>query len=178
MVYVIFIDYICGITTAASNIDLSKSSNVLSFGTVTIDKNNIDLEFSGQVVLITGAASGIGRACVESFLNRGAAVIALDVANSIKTISNHQNFLKILASYEVQVRGKSSANVWEVILPKNYTLGKMILPMFTKVADNFHLSSFFFSVKFLVHFLSKKFERFSDFILFKIKAKIFRHNMD
>ena len=39
----IFTDYIGGITTAASNIDLSKSSNVLSFGTVTIDKNNIDL---------------------------------------------------------------------------------------------------------------------------------------
>ena len=58
-----------------------------------LKKNNIDLEFSGQVVLITGAASGIGKACVESFLNRGAAVIALDVSNSIKTISKHQNFL-------------------------------------------------------------------------------------
>ena len=59
-------------------------------------KNNNDLEFSGQVVLITGAASGIGRACVESFLNRGAAVIALDLSNSIKTISNHQNFLGLV----------------------------------------------------------------------------------
>ena len=61
-----------------------------------LKKNNIDLEFSGQVVLITGAASGIGRACVESFLNRGAAVIAIDVANSIKNISNHQNFLGLV----------------------------------------------------------------------------------
>ena len=51
----------------------------------------------------------------------------------------------------------------------------MFLPMFTKVADNFHLSSFFFSVKFLVHFLSKKFDRFSDFVLFKIKTKAFGH---
>ena len=61
-----------------------------------LQKNNNDLEFSGQVVLITGAASGIGKACVESFLNRGAAVIALDISNSIKTISKHQNFLGLV----------------------------------------------------------------------------------
>lgn len=35
-------------------------------------------EFRGEVALVTGAASGIGRACVDSLLARGAAVIALD----------------------------------------------------------------------------------------------------
>jgi rhamnose utilization protein RhaD (predicted bifunctional aldolase and dehydrogenase)/NAD(P)-dependent dehydrogenase (short-subunit alcohol dehydrogenase family) len=34
--------------------------------------------FTGEVALVTGAASGIGRACVESLLARGAAVIAID----------------------------------------------------------------------------------------------------
>lgn len=34
---------------------------------------------SGQVALVTGAASGIGRACVEALLLHGAAVIALDI---------------------------------------------------------------------------------------------------
>ena len=34
--------------------------------------------FTGEVVLVTGAASGIGKACVESFLKRGSAVVALD----------------------------------------------------------------------------------------------------
>ncbi len=34
--------------------------------------------FAGEVALVTGAASGIGRACVESLLARGAAVVALD----------------------------------------------------------------------------------------------------
>lgn len=36
------------------------------------------LPFAGEVALVTGAASGIGRACVESLRARGAAVIALD----------------------------------------------------------------------------------------------------
>jgi len=42
--------------------------------------------FTGEVVLVTGAASGIGKACVESFLQRGAAVIALDVNPAIETM--------------------------------------------------------------------------------------------
>jgi len=36
-------------------------------------------EFAGEVALVTGAASGIGSACVESLLARGAAVVALDI---------------------------------------------------------------------------------------------------
>ncbi len=39
----------------------------------------IEAEFSGEVALVTGAASGIGKACAEEFLSRGAAVIGLDI---------------------------------------------------------------------------------------------------
>lgn len=35
--------------------------------------------FAGEVALVTGAASGIGHACMESFRQRGAAVVGLDL---------------------------------------------------------------------------------------------------
>jgi rhamnose utilization protein RhaD (predicted bifunctional aldolase and dehydrogenase)/NAD(P)-dependent dehydrogenase (short-subunit alcohol dehydrogenase family) len=35
--------------------------------------------FSGEIACVTGAASGIGKACVEALLKRGAAVVGLDV---------------------------------------------------------------------------------------------------
>ena len=39
----------------------------------------VPLEFQGEVALVTGAASGIGKACAEALLERGAAVIGLDL---------------------------------------------------------------------------------------------------
>ena len=59
-------------------------------------KNKSSLDFEGEVALITGAASGIGNACVESFLSRGAAVIGLDLDSSIETITNHKNYLGLI----------------------------------------------------------------------------------
>ena len=48
--------------------------------------------FAGEVVLVTGAASGIGKACVESFLARGAAVIALDINPAVANIRPDRSF--------------------------------------------------------------------------------------
>ena len=60
-------------------------------------KNSVELlEFQGEVVLITGAASGIGKACVNSFLMRGAAVVGIDKDISIETISSHHNYLGLV----------------------------------------------------------------------------------
>ncbi len=42
-------------------------------------------EFSGMVALVTGAASGIGRACTAELLARGAAVAGLDRSPEVAT---------------------------------------------------------------------------------------------
>ncbi|HKU45300.1 MAG TPA: bifunctional aldolase/short-chain dehydrogenase [Burkholderiales bacterium] len=49
--------------------------------------------FSGEVVLVTGAASGIGKACVEAFLRRGAAVVGLDRNPAIESLWERPDFL-------------------------------------------------------------------------------------
>lgn len=51
--------------------------------------------FQGEVALVTGAASGIGKACVDSMLARGAAVIALDIDSKIETLFNRADVLGI-----------------------------------------------------------------------------------
>jgi rhamnose utilization protein RhaD (predicted bifunctional aldolase and dehydrogenase)/NAD(P)-dependent dehydrogenase (short-subunit alcohol dehydrogenase family) len=49
--------------------------------------------FSGEIALITGAASGIGKACVESFLKRSAAVAGLDIDPKISDVSSSPAYL-------------------------------------------------------------------------------------
>jgi rhamnose utilization protein RhaD (predicted bifunctional aldolase and dehydrogenase)/NAD(P)-dependent dehydrogenase (short-subunit alcohol dehydrogenase family) len=49
----------------------------------------------GKVALVTGAASGIGKACVESLVAQGAAVVALDIAKSITSIFSQEEVLGI-----------------------------------------------------------------------------------
>ncbi len=49
--------------------------------------------FTGEIVLITGAASGIGKACVDAFLARGAAVVGLDINPQIMQMYDRPDFL-------------------------------------------------------------------------------------
>ncbi|MDZ7752406.1 MAG: bifunctional aldolase/short-chain dehydrogenase [Gammaproteobacteria bacterium] len=51
--------------------------------------------FRGEVVLVTGAASGIGRACVEAFRARGAAVVAVDVAPAVEALDDGVGVLAV-----------------------------------------------------------------------------------
>ena len=51
--------------------------------------------FAGEVALITGAASGIGKACAESFLARGAAVVGLDINTHITQLFGRPDFMAI-----------------------------------------------------------------------------------
>jgi NAD(P)-dependent dehydrogenase (short-subunit alcohol dehydrogenase family) len=53
--------------------------------------------FSGEVALVTGAASGIGQASVAAFLRRGAAVVGLDVNPAICDQHRRPDFLGVVA---------------------------------------------------------------------------------
>jgi rhamnose utilization protein RhaD (predicted bifunctional aldolase and dehydrogenase)/NAD(P)-dependent dehydrogenase (short-subunit alcohol dehydrogenase family) len=50
---------------------------------------------SGEIAWVTGAASGIGKATVASLLARGAAVVGLDVNESIATLHTRPDYLGI-----------------------------------------------------------------------------------
>jgi NAD(P)-dependent dehydrogenase (short-subunit alcohol dehydrogenase family) len=52
--------------------------------------------FSGQVAVVTGAASGIGKACVEAFLRRGAAVVGLDRNPAIESLFERPDYLGVI----------------------------------------------------------------------------------
>ena len=49
--------------------------------------------FSGEVTLVTGAASGIGKAVVAAFLARGAAVVGLDLDAKVESFHARPDFL-------------------------------------------------------------------------------------
>ena len=58
-----------------------------------LKKNNNDLGFQGKIAIITGAASGIGKACVKLFLENGCSVLGLDVNDKItKLFQNNISF--------------------------------------------------------------------------------------
>jgi NAD(P)-dependent dehydrogenase (short-subunit alcohol dehydrogenase family) len=48
--------------------------------------------FAGEIALVTGAASGIGKACVDSLLRRGAAVAGLDISPAITEMHKRPDY--------------------------------------------------------------------------------------
>jgi rhamnose utilization protein RhaD (predicted bifunctional aldolase and dehydrogenase)/NAD(P)-dependent dehydrogenase (short-subunit alcohol dehydrogenase family) len=52
--------------------------------------------FTGEVAVVTGAASGIGRACVDALLRRGAAVVGLDLNPAIVGLLDRPDFRGIV----------------------------------------------------------------------------------
>jgi rhamnose utilization protein RhaD (predicted bifunctional aldolase and dehydrogenase)/NAD(P)-dependent dehydrogenase (short-subunit alcohol dehydrogenase family) len=48
-----------------------------------LKRNHAWPEFQGKIVLVTGAASGIGLACAKEFYSRGALVVGLDISPQI-----------------------------------------------------------------------------------------------
>jgi rhamnose utilization protein RhaD (predicted bifunctional aldolase and dehydrogenase)/NAD(P)-dependent dehydrogenase (short-subunit alcohol dehydrogenase family) len=67
--------------------------------------------FAGEVGLVTGAASGIGRAAVESLLARGAAVVGLDIDPQVASAFSRRDFLGLRCdvTVEAEVAGALAA---------------------------------------------------------------------
>jgi NAD(P)-dependent dehydrogenase (short-subunit alcohol dehydrogenase family) len=51
--------------------------------------------FAGEVAWVTGAASGIGKATVDSLLARGAAVVGLDLNPAVEALHRREDYLGI-----------------------------------------------------------------------------------
>ncbi len=52
--------------------------------------------FAGEIALVTGAASGIGKACAALLLERGAAVVGIDVDPRVAKASDHLSYLGVV----------------------------------------------------------------------------------
>ncbi len=59
------------------------------------DRNPHQSEFTGEIAVVTGANSGIGRGCALALLNRGAAVIGLDINPAVTQMTDHIAFLGV-----------------------------------------------------------------------------------
>ncbi len=69
--------------------------------------------FQGEIALVTGAASGIGKACIASLLKRGAAVIGLDLNPAVATSFKRRDYLGIVCDVtdEAALRSALTAGV-------------------------------------------------------------------
>ncbi len=60
-------------------------------------RSGVSREFSGVVALVTGAASGIGRACSAELLDRGAAVVGIDLSPDVLEAFPDPSWLGVVA---------------------------------------------------------------------------------
>ena len=56
-------------------------------------KSGTAAPFAGKIALVTGAASGIGRACAEALQAQGAALMALDIDPAVETLFTATDFV-------------------------------------------------------------------------------------
>ncbi len=93
--------------------------------------------FAGEVALVTGAASGIGRAAVESLLARGAAVVGLDIDPQVVSAFSRRDFLGLRCdvTVEAEVAGALAAAVSAFGGLDLLVLNAGVFPAARKIAD-------------------------------------------
>ena len=67
-----------------------------------LGKKDKPLSLQGKVAMVTGAASGIGHACVEALYAQGAAVVALDFNPTVSTLFNKKEIRSILCDVTLE----------------------------------------------------------------------------
>jgi NAD(P)-dependent dehydrogenase (short-subunit alcohol dehydrogenase family)/rhamnose utilization protein RhaD (predicted bifunctional aldolase and dehydrogenase) len=67
--------------------------SIYSLGPALAVKRPASALFSGEIALVTGGASGIGKGCVESLLARGAAVASLDINPNVVRLYESPSYL-------------------------------------------------------------------------------------
>jgi len=117
------------------------------------------MEMTGKVTVITGAASGIGLACIEAFSKQGARVIALD-QNSLGLRKIKHKFKNRVFTRELDVRNYNSVTtVFNAIKDKeeriDFFIGSAAIPMSRPILEvnetewcnviNTNLSGLFYS---------------------------------
>lgn len=84
------------------------------------------MEFEGRVALVTGAASGIGRACALEFVRGGADVVVVDSAGEV-ALAQAENLLKAAGGRVVSFRADVSehARAGQVVEETIARLGRL-----------------------------------------------------
>jgi rhamnose utilization protein RhaD (predicted bifunctional aldolase and dehydrogenase)/NAD(P)-dependent dehydrogenase (short-subunit alcohol dehydrogenase family) len=80
-------------STASLSLDRVRSATLDRVRSATPSDPEPTALFFGEVALVTGGASGIGKACVESLLARGAAVVSMDINPKVKDMYNRPDYL-------------------------------------------------------------------------------------
>jgi rhamnose utilization protein RhaD (predicted bifunctional aldolase and dehydrogenase)/NAD(P)-dependent dehydrogenase (short-subunit alcohol dehydrogenase family) len=116
-------------------------------------------EFAGKIVLVTGAASGIGKVCAEEFATNGACVAALDINPSIETmykkaeiigikcdVTNHEDIRSAIEKTVLTFGGLDIIVSNAGIFPPSTNLDELGLDMWQKSMD-INLTSHFLILK-------------------------------
>jgi NAD(P)-dependent dehydrogenase (short-subunit alcohol dehydrogenase family) len=69
-----------------------------------LSKSKYSPDFQGKVALVTGAASGIGKACVEMLVEKGAAVTAIDIDPAINGLFGRDEIVEIMCDVNAAAR--------------------------------------------------------------------------